>query len=535
MIDSTAGRRRRMHRCPSLVTDSTELDALGQRQIVAPVDRAGLSPHVVLPGIGTGLSSATGILLAPERPADLGATGADVHVGDAAVGAGMGQEPLGHADRVGEDRAGESLVHRVLLLDGGIEVFVLVDVQQWCEGLVPRDGGIGSLGNTHDRRRREVARGTGMLIDCFDATGNDRTALLDGGGDGVPHRLDGVGTDEWTHEGPGIHRVADGHGCVGGGHPLGHRIDHAAVAEEPTGGRATLAGGPHGPEEGSADDQFQVGILGDDDRVVATQFQQAAAESLGDRGPHVPAHPAGSRGADQRQASIGDHGLADLVVTADDEPEEIAWIAALRVEDVLVAHDLVRDVRHRDGAQGRHEAGLPDHRVSTDGGEHRVPGPDGHREVEGGDDADGSQRVPLLVHAVQWTLGVDRQSVELTGEPDGEVRDVDALDHFAHAFGVDLSHFHRDQGTEFLFLLTKRVADATDDLASLGSRQHAPVLLHGLRTDHGVLVVGSRLQADGREGLAGGGVDGYDAVIARGRRVDDEGVLPQIRDGFGVR
>jgi two-component system sensor histidine kinase PhoQ len=61
----------------------------------APVDGVGLPAHVGLPGVRAGLAAAAGVLLAAEGAADLGARGADVHVGDAAVAAAGGQEPLG--------------------------------------------------------------------------------------------------------------------------------------------------------------------------------------------------------------------------------------------------------------------------------------------------------------------------------------------------------------------------------------------------------------------------------------------------------
>ncbi len=48
-----------------------------------------------------------GVLLAPEGTADLGATGADVHVGDATVTSEVGQESFRGPHRVGEDRTRE--------------------------------------------------------------------------------------------------------------------------------------------------------------------------------------------------------------------------------------------------------------------------------------------------------------------------------------------------------------------------------------------------------------------------------------------
>ena len=62
-----------------------ELHALGQRQGRAVVDRVGGAAHVGLPGVRAGLAAAAGLLLAAEGAADLGARGADIDVGDAAI------------------------------------------------------------------------------------------------------------------------------------------------------------------------------------------------------------------------------------------------------------------------------------------------------------------------------------------------------------------------------------------------------------------------------------------------------------------
>src|SRR5690242_11280017 len=80
-----------------------EFDSLRQRQRIRPVDRIGLSAHVDLPCVGAGFTAAAGFLFAAERAADLGTRGADVDVGDAAVGTGRRKEALGRLHIVGED------------------------------------------------------------------------------------------------------------------------------------------------------------------------------------------------------------------------------------------------------------------------------------------------------------------------------------------------------------------------------------------------------------------------------------------------
>src|SRR5690606_34616299 len=94
-----------------------ELDPLRQRQLRRPVDGVRLAAHVLLPRIRTRLAAAAGFLFATEGAADLRTAGADVDVGDAAVGARVGEEFLGIADVEREDRGAESLRHGVLHLD----------------------------------------------------------------------------------------------------------------------------------------------------------------------------------------------------------------------------------------------------------------------------------------------------------------------------------------------------------------------------------------------------------------------------------
>src|SRR5690625_1507118 len=103
----------RAARTPRACRLQVELDALGERQVVGPVDGVGLPAHVRAPGVRAGFAAAAGVLLAAERAADLGAGGADIDVGDAAVRAGRRQELLRSLQALGEDRRGQSLRHIV--------------------------------------------------------------------------------------------------------------------------------------------------------------------------------------------------------------------------------------------------------------------------------------------------------------------------------------------------------------------------------------------------------------------------------------
>src|SRR5690606_13309871 len=113
-----------------------ELDALRERQFARIIDGVGGAPHVVLPGIRAGLAAAAGFFLAAERAADLGARGADVDVGDAAVRAGGRQEGLGFAQVVGEDRRRQALRHAIVHGQRLVEGAVAHHVQDRRESLV---------------------------------------------------------------------------------------------------------------------------------------------------------------------------------------------------------------------------------------------------------------------------------------------------------------------------------------------------------------------------------------------------------------
>src|SRR5262249_7634208 len=54
----------------SLRSPDRELDALGQGEVVPPVDGAGLAAHVGFPGIGARFTATTGFFLAAEGSAD---------------------------------------------------------------------------------------------------------------------------------------------------------------------------------------------------------------------------------------------------------------------------------------------------------------------------------------------------------------------------------------------------------------------------------------------------------------------------------
>ncbi len=121
-------------------------------------------------------------------------------------------------------------------------------------------------------------------------------------------------------------------------------------------------------------------------------------------------------------------------------------------------------------------------------------------------------------------LRVHRQAVELAGEADGEVEDVDHLLHFAVSLGPDLSHLEADQVSQRLLDLPQQVAEIAQELASPRGRGGAPIeeALAGGSQDP-VIGLGRRL-ADAGQGLTGGRVERHE--LGAGRVVD-----PCLRPG----
>ena len=58
---------------------------------------------------------------------------------------------------------------------------------------------------------------------------------------------------------------------------------------------------------------------------------------------------------------------------------------------------------------------LPHHDIAAHCRDQRIPRPDSHRKIEGGDHADDTQGMVLVVHAVAGALGVHRGPIELPG------------------------------------------------------------------------------------------------------------------------
>ncbi len=181
----------------------------------------------------------------------------------------------------------------------------------------------------------------------------------------------------------------------------------------------------------------------------------------------------------------------------------------------MIGHHLIGQMLDRDRGERDQAGRFPDNRIPANRGNGRVPRPDCDREIEGGDDADRAQRMPLLVHAVGRPFRLHGQSVELAGQADREITDVDHLLDFAVAFGPDLPHLQTDEIAERLLVFPDQAGEVANQQPAFGCRQLSP----SLETVHRRLrnpVIGGRGGLDhGSDRLTGCGVVRHELAAVR--------------------
>src|SRR5699024_6167464 len=119
---------------------------------------------------------------------------------------------------------------------------------------------------------------------------------------------------------------------------------------------------------------------------------------------------------------------------------------------------------------------LPHHSIAADQGQSRVPGVDGYREVEGGDDTDDTEWMPGLHESVARALGRHGQAVEHAGLSDGEVANIDHLLNLTLSLGHGLTGFCLNQHSQITLVLSQQLTPAFHHSAPGRCRDCAPGL-----------------------------------------------------------
>jgi hypothetical protein len=168
-----------------------------------------------------------------------------------------------------------------------------------------------------------------------------------------------------------------------------------------------------------------------------------------------------------RHSRIVDQHLSD-VPAADQDRRQVGWRAA---ESGRGALDQGLHAKRR---QRCLLGGLPDHGVTANQRKRGVPRPDRHGKIESRDNADRSDRMPLLHHPVVRAFAGNGETMELAGETDCKVADVDHLLDLAEALGQDFASFDGDEMAESGLRGTQLLAENPNELPAPGRRKRSP-------------------------------------------------------------
>ncbi len=113
--------------------------------------------------------------------------------------------------------------------------------------------------------------------------------------------------------------------------------------QTPRGG-TTLAGGTHCAKQHRPHRHVEVSIGGDDDSVVATQFEDRFTEAAGDGLGYLAAGAGATGKRNQRQAGVFGHALTNYGTVADGQGKDTG--------DAVSGHDPVGEVLYGYGGQG---------------------------------------------------------------------------------------------------------------------------------------------------------------------------------------
>ena len=247
---------------------------------------------------------------------------------------------------------------------------------------------------TNDRRFDEGAGWTRL------ATAEDRAPGRRCRQDGFLVSSNGIAIDQRAHQRPRVEGIADTHLCVGLGQSLFKLVHPRHMDEDPPRAGAALARGADGAEHDRRNGEVQVGRLVDDHCVVTAQLQEALTQSCGDAfcDPAADGRRSGER--HQPDAPVVDKALGKVRVGGDEQLED--------PRKAMTLEDAVHQVLDRDGTQRCPRGRLPHAHVAANGREKGIPRPHCDRKIEGADDSDDSERMPLLVHPMLGTLGMHR-------------------------------------------------------------------------------------------------------------------------------
>ncbi len=250
------------------------------------------------------------------------------------------------------------------------------------------------------------------------------------------------------------HWVADRRRLDRAGQAGNEVLVHGLMDDRGAQRRAALARRAEAAEQRALDGQLEIGVGGDDHRVLAAELQarrlQVTAAERADLAPD-------GRGA--READLVDQALVQRAL----QPREGRRPVGL--------HDRQHAVRQPAGCKQRTERlaqrrrvvrGLPHDRVAAQQRWHQVPGRNRHREVARGDDRRDADRHAEREQLLVGHLARHGLAVEPAALAEEEVTGVDDLLDLAERLGIRLADLARDEAGERLLVGLDDPADLLD-------------------------------------------------------------------------
>ncbi len=247
-----------------------------------------------------------------------------------------------------------------------------------------------------------------------------------------------------------------------------------------------------------------VGVGSDDVRRVASELQVGSGQMPAGEFADHPSRTRRAGEGDDVDMRVGDHRLADLRASRDELQESRGQAG------------LLEDAHHRHPA-GDHRAGvgLEEHGVAE--GESGGDGTDAEdqRNVEGRDDADDADRDLLRQREPRLFAGEDRserrgrQSGSLVALGGGDVQGEPGQ-------WRDRAHLADVPAADLVGVLLPELTGLAQHGGPGGMRQGGPLLLRAGCALRGASDIGGIGDADHRQGLTGGRLDGWDLATASG-------------------
>ena len=283
--------------------------------------------------------------------------------------------------------------------------------------------------------------------------------------------------------------------------PRAHLVVDRPVDDDAAGRRAALTRGAEGRPDDAVHGEVEVGVVHDDDPVLAAEFEVHVLEVLGGGLQH--------RDAGLARAGQRDH--ADIGMADDPVPH-------LAAEPV---HEIDDAVGHAGLDEQLHEA-LPEHRRVVRGLEHHgvpahecrddLPGRNGDREVPRRDHADDADRLTDAHLELVGQLRRRRLAEETPALAGHVVAHVDRFLDVAARLREHLAHLARHQLRQLVLVLGEQRAEPEQDLTALRRGNEPPARVRLLRRLHSAIDVLGRRPRERADQIAVGGAPALEGL-----------------------